>query len=127
MMKTGKIQKIFIGSDRVALNGDFANKIGTYSLSVLAKYHNIPFYPVAPYTTIDFECESGDGIPIEEREAYEVRGVRGSFGDVCWAPANAPVRNPAFDVSPVDNVTAFICDKGVITQEMLKKGALKNL
>jgi len=127
MMKTGKIQKVFVGSDRVALNGDFANKIGTYSLSVLAKYHNIPFYPVAPYTTIDFECESGDGIPIEEREAYEVRGVRGSFGDVCWAPANAPVRNPAFDVSPVDNVTAFICDKGVFTQEMLKKGALKNL
>ena len=127
MMKTGKIQKIFIGSDRVALNGDFANKIGTYSLSVLAKYHDIPFYPVAPYTTIDFECESGDGIPIEEREAYEVRGVRGSFGDVCWAPANAPVCNPAFDVSPVDNVTAFICDKGVFTQEMLKKGALKNL
>jgi methylthioribose-1-phosphate isomerase len=127
MMKTGKIQKIFIGSDRVAVNGDFANKIGTYSLSVLAKYHNIPFYPVAPYTTIDFECETGDGIPIEEREAYEVRGVRGSFGDVCWAPANAPVRNPAFDVSPVDNVTAFICDKGVFTQEMLKNGALKNL
>lgn len=127
MMKTGKIQKIFIGCDRVALNGDFANKIGTYSLSVLAKYHNIPFYPVAPYTTIDFECESGDGIPIEEREAYEVRGVRGSFGDVCWAPVNAPVRNPAFDVSPVDNVTAFICDKGIFTQEMLKKGALKNL
>ena len=127
MMKTGKIQKIFIGSDRVALNGDFANKIGTYSLSVLAKYHDIPFYPVAPYTTIDFECESGDGIPIEEREAYEVRGVRGSFGDVCWAPANAPVRNPAFDVSPVDNVTAFICDKGVFTQEMLKNGALKNI
>ena len=127
MMKTGKVQKIFIGSDRVALNGDFANKIGTYSLSVLAKYHDIPFYPVAPYTTIDFKCESGDGIPIEEREAYEVRGVRGSFGDVCWAPANAPVRNPAFDVSPVDNVTAFVCDKGVFTQDELKQGALKNL
>ncbi|MDH5387992.1 MAG: S-methyl-5-thioribose-1-phosphate isomerase [Gammaproteobacteria bacterium] len=127
MMKTGKIQKIFVGSDRVALNGDFANKIGTYSLSVLAKYHNIPFYPVAPYTTIDFECETGDGIPIEEREAYEVRGVRGSFGDVCWAPVNAPVCNPAFDVSPVDNVTALICDKGVFTQEMLKNGVLKSL
>jgi len=127
MMKTGKIQKIFIGSDRVALNGDFANKIGTYSLSVLARFHDIPFYPVAPYTTIDFGCASGDGIPIEEREAYEVRGVRGSFGDVCWAPANAPVRNPAFDVSPVDNVTAFICDKGLFTREMLKNGALKSL
>ena len=127
MMKIGKIQKIFVGSDRVALNGDFANKIGTYSLSVLAKYHDIPFYPVAPYTTIDFDCESGDGIPIEEREAYEVRGVRGSFGDVCWAPVNAPVCNPAFDVSPVDNVTAFICDKGVFSREALKKGALKNL
>jgi methylthioribose-1-phosphate isomerase len=127
MMKTGKVQKIFIGSDRVALNGDFANKIGTYGLSVLAKYHNIPFYPVAPYTTIDFECETGEGIPIEEREAYEVRGVRGNFGNVCWAPENAPVCNPAFDVSPVDNVTAFICDKGVFSQEMLRKGALKNL
>ena len=127
MMKIGKIQKIFIGSDRVAVNGDFANKIGTYSLSVLAKYHDVPFYPVAPYTTIDFECESGDDIPIEEREAYEVRGARGSFGDVCWAPVNAPVCNPAFDVSPVDNVTAFVCDKGVFTQDDLKKGALKNL
>ena len=127
MMKTGRIQKVFIGSDRVALNGDFANKIGTYGVSVLAKYHNIPFYPVAPYTTIDFECESGDAIPIEEREAYEVRGARGSFGEVCWAPANAPVCNPAFDVSPVDNVTAFICDKGVFSREALKKGVLKNL
>ena len=78
MMKIGKVQKIFIGSDRVALNGDFANKIGTYSLSVLAKYHDVPFYPVAPYTTIDFECESGDGIPIEEREAYEVQIGRAS-------------------------------------------------
>jgi methylthioribose-1-phosphate isomerase len=127
MMKMGKVQKIFVGSDRVALNGDFANKIGTYSLSVLAKYHDIPFYPVAPYTTIDFACETGEGIPIEEREAYEVRGVRGNFGNVCWAPENAPVCNPAFDVSPVDNVTAFICDKGVFSQEMLKQGALKNL
>jgi len=127
MMKMGKIQKIFVGSDRVAVNGDFANKIGTYSLSVLAKYHNIPFYPVAPYTTIDFECESGDAIPIEEREAYEVRGARGRFGDVCWAPANAPVCNPAFDVSPVDNVTAFVCDKGVFMQDELKQGVLRNL
>jgi len=127
MMKAGRIQKIFVGSDRVAVNGDFANKIGTYGVSVLAKYHNIPFYPVAPYTTIDFACESGDDIPIEERDAYEVRGARGSFGEVCWAPANAPVCNPAFDVSPVDNVTAFICDKGVFSREMLKKGALKTL
>jgi len=127
MMKMGKIQKVFVGSDRVALNGDFANKIGTYSLSVLAKYHNIPFYPVAPYTTIDIACETGDGIPIEEREAYEVRGVRGSFGDVCWAPVKAPVCNPAFDVSPVDNVTAFICDKGIFSQQELKQGVLKNL
>ena len=126
-MKEGKIQKIFIGSDRVALNGDFANKIGTYSLSVLAKYHNIPFYPVAPYTTIDFECESGAGIPIEERDGSEVCGVLGSFGDINWAPVNATTKNPAFDVSPVENVTAFICDKGVFMQDDLKKGALKNL
>lgn len=127
LMKTGKIQKVFIGSDRVAVNGDFANKIGTYAVSVLAKYHDIPFYPVAPYTTIDFACESGDDIPIEERAAYEVRGARGSFGDVCWTPADAPVCNPAFDVSPVDNVTAFICDKGVFTQDELKRGALRSL
>lgn len=127
MMKSGKIQKVFVGSDRVALNGDFANKIGTYSLSVLARYHDIPFYPVAPYTTIDFDCISGDSIPIEEREAYEVRGVRGSFGEVCWSPMQAPVCNPAFDVSPVDNVTAFVSDKGVFTQKMLKDGALATL
>jgi len=127
MMKLGKIQKVFVGSDRVAVNGDFANKIGTYSLSVLASYHDIPFYPVAPYTTIDFDCESGDAIPIEERAAYEIRGARGRFGDVCWAPVDAPVCNPAFDVSPVDNVTAFICDKGVFSRDELKQGALKKL
>lgn len=112
LMKAGKIDRVLVGADRIATNGDFANKIGTYSLAVLAYHHNIPFHVVAPYTTIDPNCPSGDAIVIEQRAAKEVRGASGSFGSVIWSPVNAPTFNPAFDVTPAELVTSYIFDKG---------------
>lgn len=114
LMKQGKIDRVLLGADRIAINGDFANKIGTYSVAVLAKHHHIPFHVVAPYTTIDPLCESGDAIKIEERSSDEVRGAAGSFGKVTWSPKNAPVFNPAFDVTPAELVTSYVLDVGVV-------------
>lgn len=116
LMAQGRIHKIFVGADRVAANGDFANKIGTYSVAVNAAYHGIPFYPVAPYSTIDPTCPTGAQIPIEERPANEVRGASGRFGEVVWAPPEAPVYNPAFDVTPVKLITALVTDQGLWSQ-----------
>lgn len=128
VMSLGKIQKIFVGSDRIALNGDFANKIGTYSVAVLARYHNIPFYVAAPYTTVDVECPHGEAIPIEQRKADEVLGVSGSFGGspstIEWAPEGTPAYNPAFDVTPANLTTAWILDTGVFSPDDIKAGAL---
>lgn len=112
LMREGKIDRVLVGADRIAANGDFANKIGTYSLAVLAHHHKIPFHVVAPYTTIDPACPSGDAIVIEQRKPDEVRGAAGSFGKVIWSPANAPVYNPAFDVTPAELVSSFILDAG---------------
>lgn len=112
LMRQGKIQKIFVGCDRIARNGDFANKVGTYGLAVLAKHHHIPFYVAGPQTTVDLNCRSGQDIPIEERAASEVRGARGAFGHVDWAPKDAPVYNPSFDVTPAELVTGWILDCG---------------
>jgi methylthioribose-1-phosphate isomerase len=123
IMAQGKINSIFVGADRIAANGDFANKTGTYNLAVLAKYHGVPFYCVAPYTTIDFECVSGDDIPIEMRESSEVRGVKGNFGQIEWAPKGGSVYNPAFDVTPKKLVTAWILDRSV---EVSTEGKLVN-
>ncbi len=117
LMKSGKISRVFLGADRIAHNGDFANKIGTYSVAVLAKFHNVPFHVVAPYTTIDHACPNGDAIHIEQRSAEEVRGAHGSFGDVTWTPKNAPVYNPAFDVTPHDLVTSYITEQGNLSAE----------
>ncbi len=117
LMIQGKIDRILVGADRIATNGDFANKIGTYALAVLAHYHHIPFHPVAPYTTIDPRCAAGDCIQIEERKADEVRGVSGSFGKVVWSPEKAPVYNPAFDVTPASLVTSYILDTGTVHPE----------
>ncbi|MEQ1876564.1 MAG: S-methyl-5-thioribose-1-phosphate isomerase [Bdellovibrionia bacterium] len=100
LMRAGRIQKIFVGADRIALNGDFANKIGTYPLAVLANYHKLPFYVVAPSTTVDRKCATGAGIPIEDRDPNEVRGIS--------APAACAVFNPAFDVTPHELVTGYI-------------------
>lgn len=109
LMAQGKIDKIFVGADRIASNGDAANKIGTYSVAVLAKHHGIPFYVVAPVSTIDFKIKSGKQIPIEQRSADEVRG----FGGVQTAPKNVKVYNPAFDVTPASFITAIITERGI--------------
>lgn len=124
LMQQKKIQRIFVGADRIATNGDFANKIGTYSLAVLAKYHNIPFHPVAPISTVDFSCPSGSDIPIEQRNSTEVQGA---MGKLRWAPEDSPVFNPAFDVTPVDLVTSLVLDTGVHTQSQIKDGIIKTL
>jgi methylthioribose-1-phosphate isomerase len=110
LMSNGEINAIVVGTDRVAANGDVANKIGTYMVAVLAKRHNIPFYVACPISTIDMSCKSGDLIPIEERESNEVTGYR----DCQWAAKGVKVRNPSFDVTPADLVTALITEKGII-------------
>ncbi|MBI4974794.1 MAG: S-methyl-5-thioribose-1-phosphate isomerase [Candidatus Omnitrophica bacterium] len=109
LMEKGKVNKIFVGADRVARNGDTANKIGTYSLAVLANHHRIPFYVVAPVSSFDFRIKSGKDIPIEERDAKEVRSVLGRV----IAPKNVKVYNPAFDVTPNELITAIITEKGI--------------
>lgn len=124
LMAAGKVDKIMVGADRIAINGDFANKVGTYTLAVLAKHHHVPFYVVAPQTTVDVNCADGGAIPIEQRGADEVRGVNGSFGSCNWSPAEAPVYNPAFDVTPAELVTGWILDTGVYDFEDVIKGAL---
>ena len=109
VMASGKIDKILVGADRIASNGDAANKIGTYSLAVLAKYHRIPFYMVAPVSSFDLKLKSGKDIPIEERPGDEVRTVLGKQ----VAPKKAKVFNPAFDVTPGKLVTAFVTERGI--------------
>ena len=111
MMKQGKINMVITGADRIAANGDAANKIGTYGVAVLAKHHNIPFYITAPLSTFDLTIPSGEDIIIEERNGDEVR----SLGGIYTAPKNVPVENPAFDVTPHELITALITEKGVIT------------
>jgi methylthioribose-1-phosphate isomerase len=125
LMQKGKVDKVMVGSDRIAVNGDFANKVGTYSLAVNCKFHGVPFFVVAPQTTVDLNCPHGGDIPVEERSAHEVRGVRGGFGAVEWSAANAQVWNPAFDVTPETLVTAWVMDRGIFTREDVLKGALK--
>ncbi len=108
-MRAGKIDMAVVGADRIAANGDTANKIGTYTAAVLAAHHGIPFYVAAPLTTVDFSLASGDGIPIEQRDPNEVRG----YGDDVWAPPEAPVANPAFDVTPASLIAGIITEAGV--------------
>ena len=110
MMSRGEVDAVIVGADRVAANGDVANKIGTYMVAVLAHRHGIPFYVACPMSTIDFTIPNGEHIPIEERAASEVRG----FGQMNWAPEHTAVRNPAFDVTPAELVTALITERGVV-------------
>ncbi len=112
VMRSGRIQRVFTGADRVSVRGDFANKIGTYSLAVSAHHHSIPFYPVAPMSTVDLNCPDANAIPIEERIASEVLGVEGSFGAVRWAPEGTKVFNPSFDVTPAELITGVVLDRG---------------
>ena len=109
-MRQGRINAVFVGADRITANGDVANKIGTYTLAVLARVHGIPFYVVAPTSTIDLSFASGDLIPVEQRMPEEVTTVRGRV----IAPANVPVANPAFDITPHRYVTSLITEKGMI-------------
>ena len=110
LIRDGKIDTILVGADRIANNGDTANKIGTFMLSVVAKAYNVPFYIVAPTTTIDFDMESGDEIEIEERSPEEVTHING----VRIAPKGIDVYNPAFDVTPHENIIGIITEKGII-------------
>ncbi len=109
LMRQGKINHVIVGADRIAKNGDVANKIGTYTIAVLAREHNVPFYVAAPYSTFDDEIESGDEIPIEERSSLEVTE---SFG-ARIAPEGVKVYSPAFDVTPHELVAYYITDKGL--------------
>ncbi len=117
LMNKGEVDVIVVGTDRVASNGDVANKIGTYMVAVLAKRHNIPFYVACPLSTIDRTIVSGNDIPIEERPAEEVTG----FQDYQWAAEGVSVRNPAFDVTPAELVTGLITEKGIVYNPDTKK------
>jgi methylthioribose-1-phosphate isomerase len=110
LMRQGKIHLCIVGADRIAANGDVANKIGTYSVAVLAKAHNIPFYVAAPYSTIDLKTKSGADIPIEQRNPSEVTTIHGSHP---VAPKDVAVYNPAFDVTPAELITGIITERGV--------------
>lgn len=109
VMKSGKVNAVVVGADRIAANGDTANKIGTYMVAVLARKHNIPFYVAAPISTLDLSLKSGDEIPIEERDWREVTHIK----EHQLAPDGVRVRNPAFDITPNDLINAIITDKGV--------------
>lgn len=111
LMAQGKISRVIAGADRIAANGDTANKIGTYSLAVLSKYHNIPFYIAAPASTFDLSIKSGKDIPIEERDGEEIKSL---FFNKPIALKEVKVYNPAFDVTPKELITAIITEKGVI-------------
>jgi methylthioribose-1-phosphate isomerase len=109
MMRQGKIGTIVVGADRIAANGDVANKIGTYTVAILAREHGIPFYVAAPFSTVDLACPSGSEIPIEQRNAREVTHIAGKQ----MVPDGVAVENPAFDVTPAKYVAAIITEKGV--------------
>jgi len=109
VMQAGAVDVVLVGADRIAANGDVANKIGTYALAVAAQYHGIPFVVCAPWSTVDPATRSGEAIVVEMRHADEVRSIAGT----AVAPAEAEVWNPAFDVTPAALVTAFVTDRGV--------------
>jgi len=110
IMAAGNVDFVVVGADRVAANGDAANKIGTYSVAVLARRHNIPFVVAAPLSTVDFSLPSGESIPIEERPPDEVAG----YGGLSWVPAGIHIYNPAFDVTPAELITAIVTEKGIV-------------
>jgi methylthioribose-1-phosphate isomerase len=116
ILRDGLAQRVLVGADRIAANGDFANKVGTYGLAVQARHHGVPFHPVAPYSTVDPMCPDGASIPIEMRNSGEVRG----FGALRWAPRASAVFNPSFDVTPANLVTSLVLDRGILSQEQLR-------
>ena len=116
-MREKKVDCVIVGADRIAANGDAANKIGTYSLSIAAKAHGIPFYVAAPASTFDLSLASGKEIPIEERDPEEVTHIQGKR----IAPDNIKVYNPAFDVTPAENIKAIITENGIINDPNTEK------
>ncbi len=116
LMRRGIVTKVITGADRIAVNGDVANKIGTYSVAVCAKYHNIPFYIAAPYSTFDKDCADGGDIPIEIRDGNELRFFNGKL----IAPKNVSVYNPAFDVTPAELISGYITENGIIRKDDIK-------
>jgi len=121
MMKQGKISAIVVGADRIAANGDVANKIGTYTLSILAKAHGIPFYVAAPFSTIDLDTPDGSKIPIEQRSPREITHIAGKQ----LTPEGVEIENPAFDVTPAKYVTAIVTERGIVRAPYLE--ALRQL
>jgi len=117
LMRLGKIDLVLVGADRIAANGDVANKIGTYTLAVLAERHRIPFYVAAPLSSIDPSAADGSAIPIEERSASEVTGYAG----MRWAPEGVSVANPAFDITPAELVSGLFTEKGAMTRPDARK------
>jgi len=116
-LSRGRIDCVIVGADRIASNGDVANKIGTYNLAVLAMENGVPFYVAAPTSTVDLSLASGDGIPIEERSADEVTHIRGAP----IAPEGTEVENPAFDITPHRYISAIITEKGVVRQPYVER------
>ncbi len=114
LMARGEVDVVIVGAARVAANGDVANKIGTYPLAVLARRHNLPFYVACPLSTVDLDAADGNAIPIEERASDEVTG----YGAERWAPPGVAVRNPAFDITPAELVSALITEAGVLRQPL---------
>jgi len=117
LMSRDEVDLVAVGADRIAANGDVANKIGTYMLAVLARRHALPFYVAAPLSTFDRQITDGSQIPIEERAADEVTGYRGTR----WAPQGVQVKNPAFDVTPAALVSAIVCEKGIVREPNLER------
>jgi methylthioribose-1-phosphate isomerase len=109
LIASGRVQAVMTGADRIAENGDTANKVGTYGLAAVAERHGVPFYIAAPMSTIDLDCPDGDAIPIEMRSEAEV----GGFGEQRWAAPGTPAYNPAFDVTPHELITAIITERGI--------------
>jgi methylthioribose-1-phosphate isomerase len=109
MMRLGQVDLVVVGADRIAANGDVANKVGTYGVAVLAQEHRIPFYVAAPISTVDLQTVDGAGIPIEERPDREVTHVGASR----LTPVGASIRNPAFDVTPAKFITAIVTERGI--------------
>jgi methylthioribose-1-phosphate isomerase len=118
VLASGRAQRVLVGADRIARNGDFANKVGTYALAIVARHHGVPFHPVAPWSTVDLSCATGKSIPIEQRPAQEVRG----YAETRWAPPEVSVFNPAFDVTPVALIESLVLDRGVFSRAALAQG-----
>jgi methylthioribose-1-phosphate isomerase len=119
VLRDGRATRVLVGADRIARNGDFANKVGTYGLAVQARHHGAAFHTVAPYSTVDLHSANGAAIPIEDRNPEEVRGYQNRL----WAP-EVPVLNPSFDVTPADLLTSLVLDRGIFSAEALADDAL---